>query len=1057
MEVVNAKTKSAQGPNEEQKKCIETNESKFLVIAGPGTGKTYTVSQRIKYLIEQKKINPERILCLTFSDTGAREMRDKAGKNYPINVFTFHSFCLNIIQNNIKDFEFNFDNVQIIQDYNKRNFINECIEEIHEVKRLTGYNNDVNNPYYFIKEIGSGIEEIERHRMKKEQFFYNLEHNPLWKPRLAELEKLIEQEKDEKVKEDYEKQYDYLEKSLQKMPELWDLYELYEEKKRQNGFIDYSDMIDMVLTKFEDKNCDLLQRVANSYDHILVDEYQDTNFSQNELVFNLAKYAKNIFVVGDDDQIIYRFQGAHIDTIENFIREFDLKAENISCLTQNYRSTDTILQVAMAMANLQNKFPTFKNRSDTKTENKTFPDLPLRLCSKDYFTNLKIDKKLRAANKELAPLNKPCEFSDEFPDRKTGINKIVNVITDIINPENTEYKTPEKLSEIAILVTKNDDLYEFEKYFKQKNIKVEFVKGKNIFNIETIIALINYMQFLYNPSEYFNKMFLYFLMEPFNINPDDYITLKEKCKKNTVIEDIEKILAEEKEILNEPEKFEEFIKTYKKLKEKYIEKNDCQNALTDIFISTGLQKSAAAQEYDSDIIMRGFNQLENEATCFFNMHKGKNSIENFVKYITNLMGSDIEIMTEKNETPSNAIQLSSYHSAKGREFEYVFMPELYAKKWENKNSSQIHQVSQRIPLDFSPNETYATIKSKIDSDNFLDLVKLLYVGITRAKHSLIFTNIKNRGYSKSWFMKKLEESLKGTELVKNIGNPPVTEPITIPTKYNYKDFEKAKLPTKFSPSALNTYIIKCPHQYFYSYILGIKNSEENPVYGDNSPYGTAVHETFRKIIEYAGKHHSYPETLQEVFDIFDKEVEKQNFNHLNEIKERGYKLFENYYEKFKELADPKTTDFTTEKDVEIKIPDETGEITFYGKIDRTDTEGGICTIYDYKTGTDPKEIERKKTKKHAIYYYQMAIYKYMLEQNGRNVAKTCFIYPEIQEENNKKDHLINNEIVIDDAEEIKNEYIEAVKKIRNFDFEIPAKKCPDNCNYQQYCKSFRIV
>ena len=155
--------KTARPPNKQQKECIENNERKYLVIAGPGTGKTYTISEKIKYLVEQRKINPERILCLTFSETGANEMRDRAAKDYHINVRTFHGFCLDIILNYAD--EFNFPSIDIISDSNVRAILNECIEELHKQEKLEGYNNAKRNPFVFADEIRKGIEEIKKARM----------------------------------------------------------------------------------------------------------------------------------------------------------------------------------------------------------------------------------------------------------------------------------------------------------------------------------------------------------------------------------------------------------------------------------------------------------------------------------------------------------------------------------------------------------------------------------------------------------------------------------------------------------------------------------------------------------------------------------------------------------------------------------------------------------------------------------------------------------------------------------------------------------------------------
>ena len=169
-------------PNDRQKDCIyNTRLGKYLVIAGPGTGKTFTVTRKIKYMIEEENVVPEKILCLTFSNTAAREMKNKIGEKYNVNVFTYHEFCLNIMEEFSE--QFNIDNLKIITDSYKRTFIEECIDEI----RPSAFNNEKNNPYQYTQDILDGIEEIKKNRMKPEEIDLNLKENPIWEKHLAQL------------------------------------------------------------------------------------------------------------------------------------------------------------------------------------------------------------------------------------------------------------------------------------------------------------------------------------------------------------------------------------------------------------------------------------------------------------------------------------------------------------------------------------------------------------------------------------------------------------------------------------------------------------------------------------------------------------------------------------------------------------------------------------------------------------------------------------------------------------------------------------------------------
>ena len=227
-----------------QQQCIEDHEGKWLVIAGPGTGKTYTITKRIQNMIENN-INPEEILCLTFSDTAAKEMRNRVGENYPINVFTFHSFCLNIMEE-FKN-EFDLDEFQIITDSHKRTLITECITEM----KPKAYRDEKGNSFKFIKTILDNIDEIKKNRIRKEEYLDAINTNPLWlenqtywKQRLDDFRQGIKG----RLKTEPLKQYNEATLKVEKARELWDLYEAYESKKNDKKYIDFNDM----MTKFSE-------------------------------------------------------------------------------------------------------------------------------------------------------------------------------------------------------------------------------------------------------------------------------------------------------------------------------------------------------------------------------------------------------------------------------------------------------------------------------------------------------------------------------------------------------------------------------------------------------------------------------------------------------------------------------------------------------------------------------------------------------------------------------------------------------------------------------------
>lgn len=872
-------TKKLPEPNAKQKECIyNTRLGKYLVLAGPGTGKTFTVTRKIKHMIENEGVEPEKILCLTFSNTAAREMKTKIGENYDVNVFTYHEFCLNIMEEFPEQFD--NENTNIITDSHKRNLLKECIDELHPV----AYNNEKNNPYQYSQDILDGIEEIKKYRMTKEEFFTNLQENPMWTKRLIQLKK----DQDENPTKGKKDEIESLTQKIAQMVELWGFYELYTKKMKELSYIDFHDMINMVLEKFEDENSPLLEEIAYKYEYILVDEYQDTNKAQNDIVFALSKYCPNIFVVGDDDQIIYTFQGANLDTIENFLDNFKDEVK-VVCLTENNRSTQTILDVSQEMAELQNEFCKFmlSKAKLTKAQKELYSNnkVDLRICSKQKFAELNITKNLLSpTTSPVHDKNKSVEYYS-FETEQDERDFIVQSIKNILNSA----QSPEKLSEIAILTRTNEELKGFEIYLKANGIPVEITGGKNIFDINSVNAMITYMQFLTNPELYSDKLLGYLLMQPFHIDPRDYKTLCEnkshhrtltdnilnllekgisdealkvrlsgllRSNTNSITDDIKNLLDDKTLTIYDEKKLKDFISTYEYLRN-YITNENYANSLLEIGEKIGIFQYYLNDNINKLENVKGIKKLLDEADAYFAIHTNQeNSFTHFVDYLTKMLEGGIKINLDKEDKPLNAIQLSTYHSSKGREFEYVFMPFLTSKKWESSSSSYKDKIPMATDL-----TTYEEIEEKQNQNKFLDNIKLLYVGMTRAKHSLYLTciDIGTKDGKPSWFVRQLKDKFQDNQEYLAFPEKLEIQGLEKPsTDYDYKkEFEgfiRNRFQKSYSASSLNTYR-KCPREYFYNYILGLKSSSGNR---DNLTYGLGVHKAFQFVLDYAMKNKKYP-------------------------------------------------------------------------------------------------------------------------------------------------------------------------------------------------------
>ena len=488
-------------PNAKQQQAIDIIDGPVMLLAGPGTGKTFTVIQRIEKMLSMGT-DPSTILCLTFSDAAANEMRQRLIEKMGIiasgvDIYTYHSFCNEIIKTYPSQFEMTVG-VRLIKDTEKIKLMRECIDEAN----LQYFVPERGDRYYFTKDFVGYIEKLKCQRLNKEAYLKHLETNPNLLPLLrdtkAELENRIQQGKTKNIT--IEKNIQKIEKNIGKAKELWALYELYADKMFKNNLIDFSDMINFVLDEF-DKDKEFLHEVSNRYKYFLVDEYQDTNDLQNSIIFNLVDEndEKNIFVVGDDDQIIYGFQGARIDSIENFLNKYP--NTEVICLEKSNRSTQSILDFSYAVIS-----------QDTN-----------RLENNKKFNDKKITKKLDAVNPDIVPLDRKIR-SLHFGDSLQEINHIVDEIAELVNSDNCPKNSDgEKvLSKIAIISKKRGELQTFGEMLKNKNIRYQIDEGKSIFAIRSSILIYFYMKALVNYLESSDKLFGLLLSEPFKLELEDY-------------------------------------------------------------------------------------------------------------------------------------------------------------------------------------------------------------------------------------------------------------------------------------------------------------------------------------------------------------------------------------------------------------------------------------------------------------------------------------------------------------------------------------------------------
>lgn len=395
--------------NKRQKEAVLHTEGPLLILAGAGSGKTRVLTHRIAYLIEEKKVAPWNILAITFTNKAAKEMRERVDNligygSQDIWVSTFHSSCVRILRRHID--KIGYDRYFTIYDSDdQKKLVRECMKQLN-----------IDPKQFKEKSIIGSISSAK---------------DKLITPKL------------------YEKQAsDYREEVVAKV------YKLYQERLRKNNALDFDDLLVKTVELF--KLCpDVLASYQEKFKYIMVDEYQDTNHVQYMFVGLLATKYRNLCVVGDDDQSIYRFRGADIRNILNFEKDFG--NAKVVKLEQNYRSSKNILEAANQV---------IRNNDGRK--------------SKTLFTD----------NDAGDLIDYRC-----MPDEKSEAGFIANKIITGIEDHGHNYR------DYAILYRTNAQSRVLEERFIMQNIPYKIVGGISFYQRKEIKDILAYLKTINNSTD----------------------------------------------------------------------------------------------------------------------------------------------------------------------------------------------------------------------------------------------------------------------------------------------------------------------------------------------------------------------------------------------------------------------------------------------------------------------------------------------------------------------------------------------------------------------------
>jgi DNA helicase-2/ATP-dependent DNA helicase PcrA len=1017
--------------NPQQRVAVDTIEGPVMVIAGPGTGKTQILAARIGKILLETDAVPENILCLTYTDAGTIAMRKRLQQfigpdAYKVNIYTFHSFCNDIIQENLSLFE--KTSLDPVSELEGIQLFKTLIDELPKNNPLKRYRGDVyfeiNNlrhlfssmkregwaPEFILQKIDQYINELPT----RDEFIYKRKYKEF---NAGDLKK-------DKIAEEKEK--------MDKLKAAVNEFNNYQILLRKKSRYDFDDMINWVINVFEE-NKTLLANYQEKYQYILVDEYQDTSGTQNKLVQLLIGYWEkpNVFVVGDDDQSIYRFQGANIENMLEFANTYTKDLKTV-VLTNNYRSTQPILDISKTLID-QNEERLVKQIDGLSKE----------LLSSNLLLNKLLDQpavqEYNSVKEEMAGIT----------------NTVSELLADGIKPGN-----------IAVIYKENKFGNELAQHFRLKNIPVYSKQKINVLEhpfVNKVLQLLRYINaerdIPYGGDEMLFELLHY---DFYKIPPIEIAKLTvevNQLKYKGELTSIRKVLSDK---ANKQAKdlfdvgINAGLKNISLILEKLIA--DASNITLQQLFGNIIQEAGILpyiMQSDEKIMLM---QL---LTALFDFIKEETSrdatlsLKGLVSIIDLMEKEGITLPMAQVSGSDKGVSLLTAHGSKGLEFDYVFFAGCNASNWEKK---------KKPGSGYTLPDTLFASQPKTSDDE--ELRRLFYVALTRAaKHLTIsYSKYKNDG-------KEIEPSMFIAEILEqhhlpvekvSLSDEAMMEfnllhfsPQAPEIEKTEEDFVTALL-DKFvmNVTALNNYL-HCPLEFYYKNLIRIPSGKS-----EATEFGSAVHHALEKLFRKMqdGKKDTFPPKEEVIMD-FQWYMHRHRENFTKEAFDRrmeyGDEVLSNYYDKYiytwnKVVAVERNIKNVTVNGVPLK-----------GKLDKLEFNGKEVNVVDYKTG----DIEKARTKLLAPndkdpnggdYWRQAVFYKLLIdnyEQKDWKVISSEFDF--IEPDKKKEYRKVKLIITPQDTTTVTQQLTDVWQKIQARDFYTGCGK--EDCHWCNFVKDNKLA
>lgn len=951
--------------NKNQREAIEATEGPILIIAGPGTGKTFTLVKRAVYLIVEKKITPEEIMIATFTEKAAKEIITRIsnelislGINININemyIGTFHSICLRILKENL-EFTRLKKNYRLLDQFEQQYII---FQNIFRFRAIDNYD------LIFKTDIG------------------------VWKQagKLAQYISTIQEELIDinSMKDDTD----------EAIITLSSVVELYLKILEEENIIDFSGLQIETFNLLR-TNIDILDKLKSKIKYIMIDEYQDTNFVQEQFVFLLANDNKNICVVGDDDQGLYRFRGATIRNILEFPQKFDAGLCKEIYLTTNYRSDKDIID--------------FYNYWMTEEVAEKF---------KFKWDKYRFKKEIKSGLAEKCKSSSVIkvsgeDFDDEwyeevlrFIKRLKGENRI------------SDY------NQVAFLFrsVKGERVTNFADYLEQNGINVYSPRSDMFFNRREVrFVIVTLMLTFPNYIVKLNERTFSFMSEGlekyYNKSIEEFMTYINESKNKGLLKWI-KSKASNHSVWRENTNY-----GLSGLMYELFEFEPFKSWLS-IDLNTGVVDTRPAHNLAmlSNIIVRyeylhrldvlTRENVEKHTERFFNM---------YLRFLFD--GGINEFEDESEYAPSGCVSFLTIHQSKGMEFPIVFVGSLNAvPRKDNDNIVSILQERYYNRPIFEP----------IKDIKYYDFWRIYYTAFSRAQNLLVLAcREKFSGYGQ-------EPSKYFRELYKKV--PYYNDDVISLDDYKFEKVKSVNIKESYSFTAHILLYENCSLQYKFYKELGF-----TPVRVGATIFGTLVHQTIEDIHRAA---------LKGEYKVINNETITEWFNNNYTCivkKERAYLAEPQKKAALNQVimyADKQSDKWDSIKEAEVEVSLVKDDYILNGTVDLIKGNGNTVELVDFKSEKKPDlENEREKIEQ---YRRQLEVYAHIVqERTGYKISKLHLYYtgetngiPTISFD--KKNSSIDKTI---------KSFEKTVLKIKNKEFKQKSKSnnlCL-NCDMRFYCK-----